>query len=73
MQSNPELVGRPRGVTFNTREEAFVRRNNGPGEIPLLLAPSRHLAPGLGRLGRQTFPRPEDLGGKFAVKLTNLL
>jgi hypothetical protein len=42
-------------------------------QAAICFAPSRDLAPGLGHLGRQTFPGPEDLCGKFAVELTNLL
>ena len=39
----------------------------------LLRTPSSHLAPGLGHIDRQTFPRSDHLCGKFAVKFTNLL
>jgi len=62
-----------------------VRRNNGRGEISIAVCTRpeprqpfasyaiKSVAPGLGHLGRQTFPRPDHLCGKFAVEFTNFL
>lgn len=55
-----------------TPEPLFSQHSLHQGSYLLCVA-LRDLAPGLGHLGREAFPRLEDLLGKLAIEFTNLL